>query len=273
MSSLLRSKLKKIIRPIYKKCMYLRHRGVVMKNRALQGKYKGKRIFILGDGSSLRDIDLSLLAGEYTMACNYIALHKDFQKLDLKFYASAATWRAIQAHNLRIQSLPQGVRPPGTYEETLAALAAMTQGRPTRFFFEVSMKKFIDRSDYFRDREVCYTVSGAGLLDPVDQVQFDLTKPLPTMEGSLFFMVSLASYMGFSEIYLCGCGYTYVPMQHGHFYDNITLIEGNELDRRHSVLQDIAARNDVTIYNVIPDGFQSPVYKPVFMKDLQQLLL
>jgi hypothetical protein len=238
-----------------------------MKNGSLRDKYPGERIFILGEGASLRDMDLASLKDEYTMGCNYITLHKDSAELNLKFYALAASRRQMKAHDVRVREATI----PGSFEKALFALDKMTKNSPTRFFFDVSMSRFIGQNELFSHHEVFYAMSENGL-EPGKKVELDITEPLSTMEGSLFFMMTLAAFMGFTEIYLCGCGYTYVPHQHGHFYDDFVLVEGEELDPRHRLLQEALTKKNMTVYNLVPDGFKSPVYKAVPLRELKKVL-
>lgn len=46
--------------------------GYQLQLRALRDKYKGRRCFVIGNGPSLNDMDLSFLAGEITIGCNGI---------------------------------------------------------------------------------------------------------------------------------------------------------------------------------------------------------
>ncbi len=46
--------------------------------RSLRNKYKGRRCFVIGNGPSLKDMDLSHLAGEITIGCN--AIYKNFDE-------------------------------------------------------------------------------------------------------------------------------------------------------------------------------------------------
>ena len=39
------------------------------------------------------------------------------------------------------------------------------------------------------------------------------------MEGSLMGMIGIALYLGFTDLTLVGCDYTFNPKSHGHFYD------------------------------------------------------
>lgn len=261
----IKNQLKKIARRLYKFHQYQHYRTLLHKNRELQDKYRGKRIFILGNGASLNDIDLSLLKDEYTISCNYIALHKDFSKLDLCFFADPSSKRSIWATPTR------GPVPTGTVKNGFRLLHDKTRPMKTQFVFNVTMKNFIEQNRLFSDHEVFYVMAGDGLIES-KKVETDLTKPISTMDGALYFMINLALYMGFKDIYLCGCGYTYYPQQSGHFYEDWTKEDHVEADPRHEILNRIASQQGTTIFNVVPESFKSPVYRLIPVRDLQKIV-
>ena len=258
--------VKKSVKPLYKYIQYWLYRSFLNKNHVLHHKYLGKRIFILGDGASLNDINLRYLHDEYTMGCNYIMVHKDFAQLNLDFYALASSHRSLTRLN------DPGRQPPptGNFEKALYLLSENTIGTHTQFFFDVSVKKMIEKR-FFPNHEIFYMMSGNDLRAG-EPIQLDLTQPLSMMASSLYFMIALALSMGFTEIYLCGCGYTYSPRQVGHFYDDWTNKEETEVDYKNWILKEAAQQNNAIIYNVVPDGFQSPVYQPVHVSKLEEIL-
>lgn len=259
---MVKKKLKKIARGLYKEFQYRYYHPLFLKNKFIKNQFSGKRIFILGDGSSLNEIDLIRLKTEYTMGSNYLMTHKDFKKLNLSFYAVAASQRSII-----------GLRnnPTGNYENKLLALDEMAKTSSTKFFFDISMRKFINKNRLFISRDVFYVVASSEL-GSKKTAGIDITKPLSTMEGSLFFMVTLALYMGFTEIYLCGCGYTYDPQQVTHFYDQDIRVEQREIDPRLQWLKDLVVQKNGKIFNVVPNGFKSPVFCSVSLSRLETML-
>lgn len=258
----LKAAAKAVVKPFYKKAKYRLNRSLLQKNVKLKNKFKGQRIVILGDGRSLNDVDLSKLKNEYTFGSNFLMLHKDFESLDLSFYAIIATWKS--AKNVK-------TAPTGTIEKGLVCLDKKVKNSQTQFFFDVSTKKVVARNQILTGKEIFYVTSGTGLND-AKFVEFDLSKPLSTLEGSLYFMIAAAMFMGFSEIYICGAGYTYYPLQSGHFYEDFEVLTHEPPDRRHVVIKEIADRNNVAIYNVTPDSFESPIYEKVSIKEFHTIM-
>jgi len=148
----------------------------------------------------------------------------------------------------------------------------------------------------------------------------DLTQRITFLEGSIFFSIAALMYMGFKEIYLCGAGYTYEPVNAFHFYDNFIFPksmgkENAEIEARkandirnqevssnceyyglsekdnfyrgiyiermdhdphkeaHRILNDFATAQGVKIYNIVPDGFESPVYEKITWQELESGIL
>jgi len=64
------------------------YRPYLKKIKKLRNKYAGKRCFILGNGPSLNDTDLSLLVSEYTFGVNRIYLLSKNTKFSPTFYVA-----------------------------------------------------------------------------------------------------------------------------------------------------------------------------------------
>jgi len=74
-----------------------------MSEGLLDGAWKNRRVFILGGGPSLRDVDLSILAGETTLGLNWAFLHNPTANLvyDARLmgqFAGMPAWEAYQGH-------------------------------------------------------------------------------------------------------------------------------------------------------------------------------
>lgn len=253
--------VKAVVRPIYKKFEYCFNRTILKRNLKLRNKYVGRRIIILGDGLSLGAIDLKKLKNEFTFGCNYVMLHNDFLGMDLNFYSMIASRRSANA-------VPWS--PTGSVQDGLIRFNKMIRANGLKCFFDVSMRRFVEENALFQNDDVHYVMSGEGL-QKIMVVNTDLSKPVSTMEGSLYFMIASSIYMGFKEIYICGSGYTYFPQQVGHFYDGIFELNMDPPDSRHFLMKQFAEDNGVEIINVVPDGYKSPVYQSISVQDLYDL--
>ncbi len=240
------------------------HRNTVNKNEALRDVYKDHRCFILGTGVSLNEIDLRLLTNEYTFGCNYLFSHRNFLDLNINFYTAIGPVRDFNYHN-------HSDTPYRYYSE----INKNCINKDTSFFFPCANKSYLDKTDIFRGRKVHYINfinpdrDGGGLSN-------DLSKRVTLYGGVLSFMISAAIYMGFKEIYLCGCGYTYQPILEYFFYDEYDDfcahtyyqkpifpkdISKKERDRR---IKDIESRNGIRLYDIKQNDSYDVAY---FVKD------
>ena len=56
----------------------------------LKNKYQGKRCFILGNGPSLKQQDLTLLKDEITFVSNWFVLHDKYEEINPDYYCICA---------------------------------------------------------------------------------------------------------------------------------------------------------------------------------------
>ena len=132
----------------------------------------------------------------------------------------------------------------------------------SKIFLHASCKKYIDDNELLKKQEVFY-VKPSHASSSSSVLLHDLTKRNAFMDGSVFFMIASSIFMGFKELYLCGCGYTYQPLQSGHYYEDWTQLDHEPVDNKHHIMKKFADEYGVKIYNVVPDGFESPVYEKV----------
>lgn len=243
---------RRVLRRVYHVLEDVFDGNVFAQNGRLKGRYAGERCFLLCTGSSLKEIDLSLISEEYTFGCNLLIQHPDVRKHGLSFYA------AMDPYFDLVTDPNPTVRPAVFFPSIEAAF----RGHETILFLHPSGRRFIEKNGLLCGRDVFY-VRGGALMESAREQVVDLTRPITFMDGSVFFMMAAAVYMGFREIYLCGCGYTYSPLQVGHFYEDWIQLDDRPVDPRHQIAKEIAGQHGVSIRNVVPEGFGSPVYEGV----------
>lgn len=236
-------------------------------NLSLKDRYLGKRCLIFGTGTSINEINLHKFKEEYTFACNSFFLHHDFEMLDLSFFAMVDG-----IYGLWKSHIPWD-KPTIFFPKLEKACKTIS----TIFFFNISTKRFIKKNGLFLNRPVHYMVKN-GHKKENSLTSLSLHARNDFLIGALPFMIAASIYMGFKELYLFGTGFTYEPTQHGHFYDPQRVLEeaktwkNTQIDERHYDIKSIAERNGVKIFNVVPEGFESPVYEKVSLEDVYQLL-
>ena len=175
------------------------------KNTKFKDLHKGKSCYIFGNGSSLKYYDLKLFNDRPSIGCGVLFAHKDFKDLNLKYY--------YVSHPLffyKIWKNPFSKR----YEKN-----------KIREFYRKNMdlypevQYFTSLSNYFgingHNINYVHHFGQADKLPPDNQMD----EVFSTMEGSMMGMIGVALYLGYTDITLLGCDYTFAPKMQGHFYE------------------------------------------------------
>ncbi|HEX3359340.1 MAG TPA: 6-hydroxymethylpterin diphosphokinase MptE-like protein [Tepidisphaeraceae bacterium] len=153
-----------------------RYRESMRRIRKFHNIHRGKRCFVVGNGPSLKQTDLSLLADEYTFCTNRIYLMAQQMGFTPSYY--------VVANDLVVEQCAEDIE-------------------------KLSMPKFVgwhnrDMIRFTKDMAFLWTRSGLR-----SWFFTDLTEGC--WEGNTVTMVAiqLAYYMGFSEVYLIGVDHSY----------------------------------------------------------------
>ena len=146
-----------------------------------RNKYKGKRCFIIGTGPSLTIEDLNRLKGEYTFASNSIFRYLDKTDWRPGFYTvTDHTWYDINRNDS--DAIPVTIL--------------------KMFPLDFGLK-------YGFNDNYCYYPRFLPIFSKC--LRFMTNSPLGVQEGNTvtYFLMQLAAFMGFSEIYLLGIDFSY----------------------------------------------------------------
>ena len=155
-------------------------------------KYKGKRCFIVGNGPSLNNHDLSYLNEEYTFGVNCI-FYKTFETgFKPTFYV---------------------VEDSSVFKENLKEINKYDV--PFKFFPSI-YKKYLDtnlKNLFFNMNRGFYEKSSPNYCIP--RFSTDASKVLFCGQSVTYINLQLAFFMGFTEIYLIGMDFSYeIPVSH-----------------------------------------------------------
>lgn len=147
---------------------------------SLCNRYQGERCFVIGNGPSLNEIDLSKLAKERTFGVNKIYLLFDRIAWRPSFY-TVLDWRMGSAVAPYVRDMP-----------------ASLKFIPNRFrgFFPAS-----DSTYWFTTRPVLDSIE--------DQFRIDITNGIPSKGTILMTAIQMAFFLGFRDIYLIGVDASY----------------------------------------------------------------
>lgn len=145
------------------------------KLKAYHNKYVGKRCFIVANGPSLKQTDMSLLKNEYTFGLNRIYMMKEQNGFEPTF---------LVCIDKRSQTLQ--------FHEDLDK-----QTMPCFFAFE--LRKYFSKKD--NQHFILGTFS--------PRFQTNATRPLGNGKTVTYAAIQMAFHMGFSEVYLVGKDHSY----------------------------------------------------------------
>jgi glycosyltransferase involved in cell wall biosynthesis len=163
-----------------------------------KNKHAGERCFILGNGPSLNETDLSLLKGETVFGCN--ACHLLFDRLD---------WRPSYYTCVDSQVLPD--RAPDI-EAMLTANPNMVGFFPSEIQVHGGERSRLRGRDVIAEGPNRYFFNeepGTAEALPSSMFSLDAAKRVIQPHTVAITMLQLAAYMGFSELVLIGCDMRY----------------------------------------------------------------
>lgn len=166
------------------------------KNKALEGIHNGKRCFILGNGPSLKTEDLKLLENEFVFSVNQIARHEDFEYIKPNYHF----WADPNFFNID-ESKPEDL-------ELLEIMKKVnTSDNIPRCFFPIEQKNFVEKFGLDKTLDVNYFASAMFFYEGYNG-KIDYTDFVLGFGTVVQWCITMAIYMGFSEIYLLGCDNT-----------------------------------------------------------------
>ncbi len=166
-----------------------------MVNKKYHNIHNGKRCFILGNGPSLRNVDLSLLSDEIVFSCNNFARVKNFQDAKSNYHL----WVDEAFFEMRDENKM-------SHEELMYNYQAMAQVSPV-CFVPMYGKKYLHENKIDDMLNINYFDIFEWIRDG-GKVLCDLDEYITGFTTVVQYAVVIAIYMGFKEIYLLGCDST-----------------------------------------------------------------
>jgi len=262
------------------------------RNKALKNKHNGEICYIVGNGTSINDINIHEINDGVIFTCNQIFFHKDFDKINIKYYTLIEPFFGsyFGANYLKdFQDL---------FEDINKAFAK----KSTIFFFHPTVKKILKKNKLLQHNNLHFVTSLVSNANP-DKLSNNMAGVFNFGQGALSFMIGSSIYMGFKKVILIGCGYTFNPRQQYHFYDRpkysksqydlstflnqakidfsekglfMTSFEESEddflpvvakdcsednIEKLYTMLSSFADFKNVEIINIHPNGYVSPIFK------------
>lgn len=165
-------------------------------NFLFKNKYAGERCFILGNGPSMKDQDLSLLENEYVFGVNQCSRNRQFNNVRLNFYVCT-------------DYASFGIDPDyAGDDEFLDVLKSLNGGsKPVCFFHYWFKNNLIEKYGLDKILNVRYIDTILTYCEGLHG-KIDLTHYIYSCGTVVQEALQIAVYMGFKEIYLLGCDNT-----------------------------------------------------------------
>lgn len=218
---------------------FIRYKKIVSKNMVFKDKHKKERCFILGNGPSLKDLDAELLRDKYIFTVNAMIDTPLFKTLNPTYHC--ITDRLVYKK----------------YESSIKQ--AITNFPNTQFFFH---RKIYDSLGALPNTYYTYCT----LLPLKNNIYIDLTKNANVYMNVVPYSIMIAMYMGFSEIILLGCDFSFfASRKDAHFYEmNKNVVRDESLFQdlfgsaiacqQYEYLYGFAQKRGIKIYNATPNS-------------------
>jgi hypothetical protein len=231
-------------------------RDILARNSSLQGAYRGRRCFVIGNGPSLASENIDTLGGEITVVMNGFNQHHAIE-----------LWQpVVQAIG---EPASEYTRPNGIGLDGLKAL--LNGYTETKHVFPIAVKEILDRNELLPRERVFFVRQDGRKASEFDRI--DLTKSVPAVHDTSILALSVAIAMGCSPIILLGMDYDWLARGEfrAHFYDDaaapllaedlreVPYVEEMRTAiprwEAHAALRRVAQRNGQTILNATRQTF------------------
>jgi hypothetical protein len=179
-------------------------RPVLAKNKNFLNLHKNETCYIIGNGGSLKNMDLESFSDHVTIGINHLCLHNDFHKLNVKYYVLVESF-----------FLYPFCKNPYTKKYQSNILGKLFK---KSFPKDSEINLFVSLTNLFgsKFRKIHYLFH-FGYRNPDKKFQ-DPSGKFSFMSGGLHAAIGLAISLGFKKAILVGCDYTFSPVSNGHFY-------------------------------------------------------
>jgi hypothetical protein len=175
-------------------------------NIRLKDIHTGQRCFILGSGSSIKQQDLTRLAGEIVISVSNSFVHKDYLLFKPKYHILPPVFEShgnLCNHDKFIEWLRE------MDERTFDA----------EFFFHIGDKEEIDKNGLFRNRIIHWVDYSPWDENSMPVIDLERISNIWSVSETA---ITVAIYLGFEKIYLLGFDHDWFNGTLVYFYDETT---------------------------------------------------
>ncbi len=200
---------------------------LIENNRKYKNIHQGKRCFIIGNGPSLKQTDLSLLKNEMCFTVNFLNMSPLFERIPSCYHVMAdpSIFSEYDPDRDKALDLIEKIR---------------KRPHPTTLFLDSRIQKNGLEKGFLEGVETVPILVCDDWLTDYNGWNPNLTEPMHPFQNVVQISISIAIYMGFSEIYLLGCDATdflnaadyKLGTSHGtHAYDEEIKVDADFVER------------------------------------------
>jgi hypothetical protein len=204
------------MKKIFYQILFLFFYPFIKRNNRFKNQHSNEECYIIGNGKSLKYYNLADFNDKITIGVGAIFLHKDFKKLNTKYYFEGhpffyyPIWKNVYTHKLEKNILGMFYKKKVIENNDIIFFTSLTN---IFSMFKKNIYFLFHFGEKFKSFEDC-----------------NIEKRFTTLNSSLAGALGIAINMGFKKITLVGCDYCMYPRSIGHFYENNFFIDYDDYD-------------------------------------------
>ena len=211
---------------------------MLSQNKRFKNTHLGESCFILGNGPSLKNVDLSLLADEFVFTVNNFAFIDGFEKAKTNVHL----WMDMAFFNARNDVKLEK-------EKLISSYAKISTQNPI-CFVDIKGFSFIRQNKLDEILQINYLYQGINHITSNNPLHIDISKPITGFYNVVQYAIVIAIFMGFKRIYLLGCDSTGI-IETVNFalglssIDAHAYVESSEISKRNKQIMDNVGMTNV----------------------------
>ena len=212
-------------------------KSLIKKNGKFRNIHRGETCIIMGNGASIKNINLSDLNKYPSISINLMVLHKDFSSLNHCAYVLPESYFFYKFFKNPYDK---------KFKENIIGNLFRRKIKEHR-----DINLFTSVTNYFgAPTSNTFYFHHFGKVTP-DRNYVDLSGIFSMMAGGLYAALGVAVYLGFSRAILVGCDYLMSPREYGHFYSKPRLIQKKDATNAYpELLEEIKEFIDLQILGI-----------------------
>ena len=158
--------------------------------------HKGKRCFIIGNGPSIKNVDFRRLEKEIVFTVNQLPRLDRFPQLHTNYHL----WTDARYFDLNENS-------QGDMELLEIMKMVKTEDNSPTVFYSTFARSMINHFKLDKILNVEYFMDGK-IGNELYDIEYPINRMIPVYSTCIHYVILIAIYMGFKEIYLLGCDCT-----------------------------------------------------------------